>query len=165
MLIIIGLGRLKSCTSRRGIYSCLCKVCSHVSEALLLTLWTLSLSFLTNNPSSDCKAFLRFILFSGSPTAVHRAFLFFDVKAWPVTNWPSRALRYYTVGIPFWTSHKRQSQMSKFNRKTTIPRAPSHMIIMYVVWRGTRKQCTEENGWLSHGKFITFLTFELRSFR
>ena len=35
--------------------------------------------FLTNN-SSDSKAFLHF---SGSPTAVHSAFLFFDVKAWP----------------------------------------------------------------------------------
>ena len=38
--------------------------------------------FLTNS-SSDSKAFLRFIAFSGSPTAVHRAFLFFDAKAWP----------------------------------------------------------------------------------
>ena len=44
----------------------------------------LSLSFPTNNPSSDSKAFLRFIAFSGSPTAVHCAFLkFFDAKAWP----------------------------------------------------------------------------------
>ena len=41
--------------------SCLCKVCSHV---LLLTLRTLS------NSSSDSKAFLRFIAFSDSPTAV-----------------------------------------------------------------------------------------------
>ena len=43
----------------------------------------LTLCFPTNNPSSDSKAFLRFIAFSGSPTAVHRAFLFFDAKAWP----------------------------------------------------------------------------------
>ena len=55
--------------------SYLCKVCSRVSEALLLVLRTLSLSFPTNNSSSDSKAFLRFIAFSGSPTAVHCAFL------------------------------------------------------------------------------------------
>ena len=42
-----------------------------------------SLSFLTNNSSSDSKTFLRFYSFSGSPAAVHRAFLFFDAKAWP----------------------------------------------------------------------------------
>ena len=35
------------------------------------------------NSSSDSKAFRRFIAFSGSPTAVHCAFLFFDAKAWP----------------------------------------------------------------------------------
>ena len=63
--------------------SCLCnQVCSRVAGALLLTSRTLSLSFLTNNSSSDSKAFLHFIAFSGSPTAVHRAFLFFDAKAW-----------------------------------------------------------------------------------
>ena len=55
---------------------------------------------LTNNSSSDSKAFLRFIAFSGSPTAVHR---------------PLHALRYYTVGIPFSTAHKRQSQTSKLH--------------------------------------------------
>ena len=42
-----------------------------------------SLSFVTNNSSSDSMAFLRFIAFSCSPTAVHRAFLFFDAKGWP----------------------------------------------------------------------------------
>ena len=42
--------------------------------------------FVSNNSSSDTKAFLRFITFSGSPTAVYR---------------PLHALRYYTVGIPF----------------------------------------------------------------
>ena len=49
--------------------SCLCKVCSRVSEALLLALLTLSL---VNYSSADSKAFLCFIAFSGSPTAVHR---------------------------------------------------------------------------------------------
>ena len=43
----------------------------------------LPLSSLNYNSSSDSKAFLRFIAFSGSPTAVHRAFLFFNAKAWP----------------------------------------------------------------------------------
>ena len=66
---------------------------AHVSEALLLALRTLSLSSFTNS-SSDSKAFQRFIAFSGSPTAAHRAFL--RAKAWP----QSRALRYYTEGIP-----------------------------------------------------------------
>ena len=53
-----------------------------VSEALLPALQTLSLSFLTNS-SSDSKVFQHFIVFSGSPSAVHHAFLFFNVKAWP----------------------------------------------------------------------------------
>ena len=60
--------------------SCLCKVYSCVSDALLLTLQTLSLSFLTNNSSSHSKGFLRFIVFSGSPTAIH---ISFNAKAWP----------------------------------------------------------------------------------
>ena len=41
---------------------------------------------LSNNSSSDTKAFLRFIAFSVSQTAVHR---------------PLHALQYYTVSIPF----------------------------------------------------------------
>ena len=53
-----------------------------------------------NNSSSDSKAFLHFVVFSGFPTAVHR---------------PLHALRYYTVGIPFSTAHKRQSQTSKLH--------------------------------------------------
>ena len=53
-----------------------------VSEALLPALQTLSLSFLTNS-SSDINAFQHFVVFSGSPTAIHHAFLFFDVKEWP----------------------------------------------------------------------------------
>ena len=49
-----------------SVLACMCKVCSRVSEALLLALLIVS-----NNSSSDSKAFLRFIAFSGSPTAVH----------------------------------------------------------------------------------------------
>jgi len=71
------------CLSCVWFCSCLCKVYSRVSEALLLALRTLSL---TNNSSSDSKAFLSFIAFSGSLTAVHC---------------PLHALRYYTVSIPF----------------------------------------------------------------
>ena len=55
----------------------------YVFQKLSYSLCRLCLSFLTNS-SSDSKAFLRFIAIpASSPTAVHRAFLFFDVKAWP----------------------------------------------------------------------------------
>ena len=116
------------------VLACMCKVCSRVSEALLLTLQTLSL---TNNSSSDSKAFLHFIVFSGSPTAVHH---------------PLHALRYYTVGIPFWTAHKRQSQTSKFDGKTTIPHAQvtwSHITVIYMLQRGIQKHCTWRK-WLTY---------------
>ena len=149
--------------------SCQCKDCSCASEALLLALWTLSLSFVTNNSSLDSKAFLRFIAFSDFPTAVHRAFLFFKGMA-TVTNWPLCVhyditlwaylsqthrpnLRYCTVGIAFWASRKRQSQMSKFDRKTTIPRAPTHLIthlsLRTCYGEVYRNIAHEENGWLS----------------
>ena len=91
--------------------SCLCKVCSRVSEALLLTFQTLSLSFVTNNSSSDSKAFLRFIAFSGSPTAVHHAMQRHGHSYKLIS---SHALQYCTVGIPFWTySHRRLSSTEK----------------------------------------------------
>ena len=63
----------------------------------------LSLSFPTNNPSSDSKAFLRFIAFSGSPTAVHCAFLSSMRRHGHSRHKliSSRAQRYYTVHIPF----------------------------------------------------------------
>ena len=43
-------------------------------------------NFVSNSSSSDSKAFLHFIAFSGSPKAVNR---------------PLHALRYDTVSIPF----------------------------------------------------------------
>ena len=62
----------------------------------------LSLSFPTNNPSSDNKAFLRFIAFSGSPTAVHCAFLSSMRRHGHSHKLiSSRAPQYYTVRIPF----------------------------------------------------------------
>ena len=102
------LTRIDHClVNNRSCHACqmclvLCKVCSRVSEALLLVLRTLSLSFPTNNPSSDSKAFLRFIAFSGSPTAVHCAFLSSMRRHGHSHKLiSSRAPRYYTVRIPF----------------------------------------------------------------
>ena len=145
--------------------SYLCKVCSHVSEALLLVLWTLSLSFPTNNPSSDSKAFLCFTAFSGSPTAVHCAFLSSMRRHGHSHKLiSSRAPQYYTPSahtflrridllhsiacttvLPLWAylseplvkdSHKRSTE-------NTIPCAPSHVITHYhyVLQRGIRKHC------------------------
>ena len=85
-----------------SVLACNCKVCSRVSEALLLALLSLSL---TNNYSSDSKVFLRCNAFSGSPTAVHCP------------------LRCYAVGIPFWNthrSHKRLSSMEKTQCRVLI---------------------------------------------
>ena len=57
--------------------------CAKSAHAFLKLSYSLRrLSFL-NNSSSESKAFLCFIAFSGSPTAVHHAFLFFNAKAWP----------------------------------------------------------------------------------
>ena len=103
----------------------------------LTALQTLSLSFLTTNSSSDSKAFL---CFSGSPKVVHCAFLFFDERhghSHKLTS--SCALWYYTVGIPFCSSRKGQSQTSKFDGKTTIPGAPGHVITHYCYVRVTER--------------------------
>ena len=82
-----------------------------VSEVLLPALQTLSLSFLTNS-STDSKAFQHFIAFSGSPTAVHCAFLFFNAKAWPQSQTDlSCALRYYTHSKNTWQPHFRLSEL------------------------------------------------------
>ena len=115
--------------------SCLFIVCSNVSEYLMClvlflsllmyvfqklsySLCRLCLSFLTNS-SSDSKAFLRLIVIpASSTTAVHCAFLFFDVKAWPQSQ--ADLFTCTTVlhcGIPFWTCYKRQSQTSRFDGK------------------------------------------------
>ena len=152
-----------------------------VSEALLLPLRTLSLSFVTNNSSSDTKAFLRFIAFSGSQIAVHRDFLFFsDAKAWPQSQTDLftcttvlhcghtflRRIGYYTVGIPFWTSRKRQSRTFKLDGKTACSNSHDHTLPLCTCYREVYGNIArEENGWLSRSKFITLLTFELSSFR
>ena len=110
--------------------------CAHVSEALLLALRTLSL---TNNSSSGSKAFLCFIAFSGSPTAVHH---------------PLHA----------------QSQTSKFDGKTTIWYATSHMITHCHYVRVSERytetlHMKKMDDLVTVHKFITLLTFELSSFR
>ena len=103
---------------------------AHVFQKLSYSLC--ELLSLTNNSSSDTKAFLPCIAFSCSPIAVHR---------------PLHALRYYTVGIPFWTARKRQSQTSKFDGKShnTVCSSHvtwSHIIVTYVLRRNIRKHCT-----------------------
>jgi len=104
-----------------------CAKSAHMFQKLSYSLCGPSL--VSNSSSSDTKAFLSFIAFSGFPTAVHR---------------PLHALRYYTVGIPFWTTRKRWSQMSKFDRKTTIPCAQvtwSHITVTYMLRKNIRKHC------------------------
>jgi len=68
---------------------------------------------------------------------------------------PLHALQYYTVGIPFWT----WSQSSQFDGKLR-----DHVYVC-VTERYTENIAYEENGWLSRGKFMTLLTFEVNSFR
>ena len=66
-------------------------------------------------------------------------------------------LRYYTEGIPFWTSCKRQSQMSKFYRNIMGSNSRDHTFtITYVLRRGIWKDYTWKNGRLSRGKFKRF---------
>ena len=149
--------------------SCLCKVWSHVLEALLLALRTLS-PFRHYNSSSNSKTFLR-SLRSQAPqqqyTVLSLSSMWRHGHSHKLTS--SRALRYYTVGIPFqmhrpnlqyctvgipfWTSHKRQSQMSKFNGKTTIPaRSNSHdhtLPLRTCYGEVYGNIAREENGWLS----------------
>ena len=77
-------------------------------------------------------------------------------------------LRYYTVGIPFWTSCKTQSQTSKFDGKkhNVCSNSRDHTFMLHTCYREVyRNIACEENGWLICGKFITLLTFELSSFR
>ena len=91
-----------------------CAKSDQVFQKLSYSLCGLCLSLLLLNSSSHSKAFLHFIVFSGSSTAVHCAFLCFDAKAWPqsqtlfmcimVLHCGHTVLRcidqYYTVGIP-----------------------------------------------------------------
>ena len=147
--------------------SCLCKVWSHVSEALLLTLETLFLSLVTITVLQT----VRFVVFSGSPTAVHRAFLFFDTKACPqsqtdlftcttVLHWGHTFLRCIDLiyGIALWAPHSeplvKDRHLLKFDGK--IPK----YCVLQVTWSHTHRMCYREvygniahaqNGWHSRG--------------
>ena len=135
--------------------SCLCKVCSRVSEALLLTLWTLSHSFVTNDSSSDSKAFLRFIAFSA------------PLQQYTVLSSPTNFFMCTTVfhcghtflrcidliyGIPLWAylsealvkdSHKCVSLMEKPQYHTACSNSRDDTFTLtYVLWRGIWKHCT-----------------------
>ena len=86
--------------------SCLCKVCSCVSEALLLTLQTLSLSFVTNNSSSDSKAFC-ISLRCQAPQQQYSVLSFSSSRCEgmaTVTNWPFHV--HYSITL--WASPKSQ---------------------------------------------------------
>ena len=66
--------------------------------------------FVPNNSSSDIKAFLRFIVFSGSPTAVyHPLHALYGITLWAYLSEPLIK-----------DSHR---HTSKFDGKATIPRA------------------------------------------
>ena len=72
----------------------------YVFQKLSYSLYGPCLSLSSLNSSSDSKASLHFIAFSGSPTAVHRAF---DVKAWP----QSQTDFFTCTTVSFWTPRKR----------------------------------------------------------
>ena len=121
-----------------------CKVWSRVSEAVLLALRTLSLSFVTITLPQTVRLFYV-SLRSQAPPQQYTVLSFSSMRRhghsrsqinWPlhgITLWPYLSqthrpnLWYCTVGIPFWTCRKRQSQTSKFDGKTTIPRDPSYV--------------------------------------
>ena len=94
-----------------SVLACICKVCSRVSEALLLALLIVS-----NNSSSDSKAFLRFIAFSGSPTAVHRPY--------SITLWA------YLSELLVKDSHKRLSLTEKQQHR--VLKSLNHTISLHM---------------------------------
>ena len=109
--------------------------------------------FVSNNSSSDSKAFLCFIAFSSSLTTVHHLL---------------HALRYYIVGIPFWTARKRQRLCSTEKLQYRMLKSLDHTLQLRTCCGDVYGNIPhEENGWLtcSHHNFIILLTFELSSFR
>ena len=140
-----------------------------VSEALLPAFRTFSLSSLT---LPQTVRVFNISLHSQTPQQQYTMLSFSSMRrhghSHKLTS--SRALRYYTLGIPFWTSRKRQPQKSKYNWKTTTCfNLRDHTFSYHYVrvTRGIRKHCTWRK-WLtyhSRSKFITLPTFELSSFR
>ena len=83
-----------------------CAKSAHVFQKLSYSLCRL----VSNNSSSDIKAFLRFIVFSGSPTAVyHPLHALYGITLWAYLSEPLIK-----------DSHR---HTSKFDGKATIPRA------------------------------------------
>ena len=136
---------------------------AHMFQKLSYSLCGLCLSFLTNNSSSDSKAFLCLIAFSGSPTAVHRAFYFVNAKAWPqsqtdlftcitVLHYGHTFLRHIDLiyGITLWAylskplikdSHKCLSSTDKPQYR--VLQVTCHTFtITYMLQRVIRKHCT-----------------------
>ena len=117
----------------------------------------LSLSSLITLPQTVRLFYVS--LRSQAPQQQYTGFPFLQCKGMAtVTNWPLH-VHYHirlSVGIPFWSSRKRQSQTSKFDGKTTIPRAPSHVIThyRYVCVTEYGNIACKENGWLSHGTWV-----------
>ena len=132
--------------------SCLCIVCSNVSEALMLALdlcvWFCSCLWIVSVFKALMLALDLCVWFCSCPCSysVFKCLRssdypansstpcspFFNAKAWPVINWPLHV----DCGITLWAylsvhlvqdSHKRLSS----TEKTTIPRAPSHVITHY----------------------------------
>ena len=102
-------------------FCCLCKVCSRVSEALLLALQTLSLSFITNNSSS------RLFYVSLRPQAPQQQYTASSQCEGmaTVTNWPL----HMHYGI--------------------TPHAPTRVITHLPLRTVCGNIACEENGWLS----------------
>ena len=99
---------------------------------------------LTNNSSSDSKAFLRFIAFSGSPTAVATPSIACTTESHCGHTFLNRA-------------HKRQSLTSKFNGKCMLKSLDNTLPIRtwYTETLHVKKMAD------LYGKYITLLTFLL----
>ena len=101
----------------------------HYNSSLDVRLFYVSLRSQAPNSSTPCFPFLQC---EGMATVTNwRLHMHYGITLWEYLSQMHRPnLWYCTVGIPFWTSHKRQSQTSKFNGKTTIPCAPSYVILL-----------------------------------
>ena len=159
------LTRIDHClVNNRSCHACqMCLVLFLLVQSLLtcfrspLTRFADFVSLFPHYPSSDSKAFLRFIAFSGSPTAVHCCFPFFDAKSWPQsqidlftcttvlhcahTFLRPIALHCMHYGITLWAylSEPLVKDNHKRSAENTIPRAPSHVITHYRYVRVTER--------------------------
>ena len=164
--------------------SYLCKVCSRVSEALLLALRTLSLSFPTNNSSSDSKAFLHFHCVLRLPNSSTPCFPFLRCEGMAshkltftcttVLHCAHTFLRridlLHSIACTTVLHCEHTSDSHKRSTENTIPRAPSHVITHYryvhVTERYTETLHVKKMADLVSVSYkLTLLTFELNSFR